>query len=279
MSTTAPATGLDPLALAQAATQAAGGRPVLEVALELAGAARTIGELLERLEGCARFVATVEAVDLEESSTRLIVTVRARDQEPEQLRTDRTDTAWGEVMAARARRHLGQRVLVHKLLEEAGTDRKVRVLVWLDPLTDAGADTVPAMPPASPPPDAGASEPPAPPAPAPAAADRAYDRADQQRASDAEQILRVIDEAGIPSEHIDALLEIKYAGATAVEALPDQQFRALHHLVLTDAGVQRLRTAAAEAHAARSLARCSGCGQPSEALSGAGECPACDVPF
>lgn len=127
----------DPLALTQAATAVANGRPVLEVALELAGAARQLADLLDRLDDCARFAATIDGAELEETSTRLLVTVRTHpNAEPEQLRTDRTDTAWGQIIAGRVQRHVGHRVLVHKQLEDAGPGKRVRVLVWLDALDE-----------------------------------------------------------------------------------------------------------------------------------------------
>lgn len=132
---------LDALALTIAAADRAGGRPVEEVAVELATQAGQVAALLTRFDGCARWVATVEAVDYEATSTRAIVTVQPSrpDAEPERLRTDRTDTRWGLVVARRAKRLIGHRVLVHKQLEEAGADKRVRVLVWLDPLDPPAA--------------------------------------------------------------------------------------------------------------------------------------------
>lgn len=124
---------MNPVELLVAAAGMDDGRPSLEVAVELAAQARDLEDVLARLADAVRFAATVEAVDYERTSTRAVVTVRAGD-EPEQLRTDRTDSSWGLLVARRAKRLVGHRVLIHKALEDAGTDRRVRVLVWLDPI-------------------------------------------------------------------------------------------------------------------------------------------------
>lgn len=248
-------TSLDPLALATAATTAAAGdgRPVLEHALELAGAARTIGTLLDRLEGCVTFTATVEAVELEQSSTRLVVSVRTRAGEDlEQLRTDRTDTPFGQVMADRARALAGRRVLVHKVLEDAGRDKKVRVLAWLEPLdgpgpvtavttepstmperdTTSARDVVPAAPAPPPPPEKLGGAEVMPPASTP------FD-----------DVLEITDDAGIPREHVEALVRCRYGTPALADLDPDHAARLAERLADRDA-LERFRKSAAEDHAA-----------------------------
>lgn len=93
-----------------------------------------------------------------------------------------------------------------------------------------------------------------------------------------ESVLAIIDQAGVPSDHVQALLEQHY-GVTAVEELPADQLATLHRRLLTDAGVQRLRTAAAKAAALRTAPRCVSCDTPSPDLDDAGECPTCGAPF
>lgn len=126
---------MNAIELLAAASRIAGDRPLLEVAIELAGQAQQLDDVLARLAGAVRFAATIEEVGYEASSTRALVTVRAgADQDPEQLRTDRTDSEFGLVVARRAKRLVGRRCLVHKLVEDAGPGKRVRVLVWLDDL-------------------------------------------------------------------------------------------------------------------------------------------------
>ena len=131
---------LDLVQLVDVATRHADGHPPLEVAVELAATVRDLDQIVARIFGddIFRFVATVRHVDVEASSTRGLVTVQAAGHEPEQLRTDRGDTPWGTIVTDRARRLAGQPCLIYKAVEEAGRDKKVRVLTWLQPL--AGRD-------------------------------------------------------------------------------------------------------------------------------------------
>lgn len=261
----------DSLALAQAATAVAAGRPVLEVALELAGAARQLDELLDRLDDCARFAATIDGAELEASSTRLLVTVRTHpDADPEQLRTDRTDGAWGEIMAGRVRRNIGRRVLVWKQLEEAGPDKKVRVLVWMDVLDEPDTNETP-----PPTPDPA----PSPPQPTGAPADTTPSGARSERDQLADQVRAAIADAGIPDGHLAALLAARFDGAPSIDHLDDGRLRWLAQRTATPSGVQTLRTAAAADHQATQGPACVTCGAPSDALDDAGECPTCTVPF
>lgn len=258
-------TTLDPVALAQAATAAAAGdgRPILEHALELAGAARQIGTLIDRLEGCVTFTATVETVDLEESSTRLLVSVRTRAGEDiEQLRTDRTDTAFGRIMADRARGLVGRRVLVHKFLEDAGADRKVRVLAWIEPLDGPGPVTAATTAPGpatldrssarDPGPPRRAERQPAPPPPDEPSAAEPADPAEPS-GSAVDQVLTITDGAEIPRTHVDALIRVRY-GAPALADLDPDHAAALADRLRNGDQLARFRKAAASDHAAEARA-------------------------
>lgn len=84
------------------------------------------------------FSATVKGVEIEERSRRAVLTVRARGaEEDEQVRTDRTDTGRGALMARTAKALVGHRVMVYIEMEETSQGRKVRILRHL---TDLGPD-------------------------------------------------------------------------------------------------------------------------------------------
>lgn len=89
-------------------------------------------------KGSKAFSATLKAVDIEPSSKRGILTLRARGaEEDEQVRTDRTDTARGALMVRLAKALEGHRVMVYIEMEETPQGRKVRILRHL---TDLGPD-------------------------------------------------------------------------------------------------------------------------------------------
>lgn len=101
---------------------------------------------VERVMTAQRFTADLVAVDIEESSTRAILTLRSDSADAEdgleQIRSDRTDHPDGARMADQARTMIGRRVLVFKAMEDAGPQKKVRVCVHLIDLGEAKtADT------------------------------------------------------------------------------------------------------------------------------------------
>ena len=90
------------------------------------------------------FPAVIVGGRIEASSTRLIVKIRNKDGEEEELRTDRTDSPEGQAMSNIVRSLKGHKVLIWKEIEEF-TDsknqlRKVRVLRHIE---DLGADAAP----------------------------------------------------------------------------------------------------------------------------------------
>lgn len=89
-------------------------------------------------QGSKAFSATLKDLSIESSSRRAILTLRGRGaDEDEQVRTDRTDTARGALMARTAKALVGHRVMVYIEMEETPQGRKVRILRHL---TDLGPD-------------------------------------------------------------------------------------------------------------------------------------------
>lgn len=86
-------------------------------------------------KGSKAFSAVIKGVELEKSSRRLVVTLRANGaDEDEFVRTDRTDTGRGAMMAREANALVGHRAMVYIEMEETSAGRKVRILRHLSDL-------------------------------------------------------------------------------------------------------------------------------------------------
>lgn len=100
-----------------------------------------VSRAIDEIEACGKpFVATIIGGRKEPSSTRTVVDLHVDGKdEIEQIRTDRTDTAAGQALSARAASLKYHRVLVFKSMEQmaGSTDRKVRVLKHIE---DLGVD-------------------------------------------------------------------------------------------------------------------------------------------
>lgn len=124
--------------------------PVIEaLVVDLALMAESDSPIMRRLvriQDASRFVAELVDVEIEQSSTRAVLTLKTddiTDKKPdgiEKMRTERTDQPDGKSMWRIALGLKGHRVLVYKELQEAGPDRKVRVCIHL---TDLGAPEKP----------------------------------------------------------------------------------------------------------------------------------------
>lgn len=106
----------------------------------------SVSKALEKFLAAGKpFPATILGGRKEQSSTRVVVRIRNKDGEEEEIRTDRTDTPEGLAMANIVKGLVGHRVLIWKELEEMGggsNGRKVRILrhvedLGVDPTFDA----------------------------------------------------------------------------------------------------------------------------------------------
>jgi len=99
-----------------------------------------VSKQVTNLRACDKpFPATVLGGKIEESSTRCLVrilAVKSKDGQPEEIRTDRTDSADGKAMLERVKALKGHKVLVFKQMEtNNGTDYRV-----LRHIVDLGED-------------------------------------------------------------------------------------------------------------------------------------------
>lgn len=101
----------------------------------------SVSKALEKFLAAGKpFPATILGGRKEQTSTRVVVRIRNKDGEEEEIRTDRTDTPEGLAMANIVKGLVGHRVLIWKELEEMGggtNGRKVRILRHVE---DLGAD-------------------------------------------------------------------------------------------------------------------------------------------
>lgn len=136
-----------------AAAQAAGPCPtgeetqwfdrVRELARDLYVLGDTVGQEVQRLERSQKFTATLLAVQVEQRSTRGVLTLRNTSGELEQpIRTDRGDGEAGRAMLDRARGLVGHRVRVYRQNEQMTSNAKYQVRVAVH-LADLGEDTDP----------------------------------------------------------------------------------------------------------------------------------------
>ena len=119
--------------------EAAWGRRVHGLTVDLHLIAQQARQDIERLESARTFVAFLEKVEIEESSRRGLVTLRLPSGESEPIRTEHADTDRGRALIGRARSLAGRWVLVYRYNErKAGSGHQsVRMLAHL---MDLGAD-------------------------------------------------------------------------------------------------------------------------------------------
>ena len=113
--------------------EAAWGRRVHGLTVDLHLIAQQAGQDIERLESARTFVAFLEKVEIEESSRRGLVTLRLPSGESEPIRTEHADTDRGRALIERARSLEGRWVLVYRYNERKAGQRNqsVRMLAHL----------------------------------------------------------------------------------------------------------------------------------------------------
>jgi hypothetical protein len=121
--------------------EAAWGRRVHGLTVDLYLIAQQARQDIERLESARTFVAFLEQVEIEESSRRGLVTLRLPSGETEPIRTEQADTERGRALIERARSLAGRWVLVYRYNErKAGQqNQSVRMLAHLMDLGGDGA--------------------------------------------------------------------------------------------------------------------------------------------
>jgi hypothetical protein len=113
--------------------EAAWGRRVHGLTLDLYLTAQQARQDIERLESARTFIAFLEKVEIEESSRRGLVTLRLPSGESEPIRTEHADTDRGRALIERARSLEGRWVLVYRYNEQKTGQRNqsVRMLAHL----------------------------------------------------------------------------------------------------------------------------------------------------
>jgi hypothetical protein len=119
--------------------EAAWGRRVHGLTVDLHLIAQQARQDIERLESARTFVAFLEQVEIEESSRRGLVTLRLPSGETETIRTEHADTDRGRALIERARSLAGRWVLVYRYNEQMAGQRKQSVRM-LAHLLDLGGD-------------------------------------------------------------------------------------------------------------------------------------------
>jgi hypothetical protein len=121
--------------------EAAWGRRVHGLTVDLHLIAQQARQDIERLESAKTFVAFLEKVEIEQSSRRGLVTLRLPSGDSEQIRTEQEDTDRGLALITRARSLQGRWVLVYRYNErKAGQQtQSVRMLAHLVDLGGEGA--------------------------------------------------------------------------------------------------------------------------------------------
>jgi hypothetical protein len=124
-----------------AGEEAAWGRRVHGLTVDLYLIAQQARQDIERLESARTFVAFLEQVEIEESSRRGLVTLRLPSGESEPIRTEHADTERGRALIERARSLEGRWVLVYRYNERKAGQRNqsVRMLAHLMDLGGDGA--------------------------------------------------------------------------------------------------------------------------------------------
>jgi hypothetical protein len=119
--------------------EAAWGRRVHGLTVDLYLIAQQARQDIERLESARTFVAFLEQVEIEESSRRGLVTLRLPSGESEPIRTEQADTDRGRALIERARSLQGRWVLVYRYNERKSGQRNQSVRM-LAHLVDLGGD-------------------------------------------------------------------------------------------------------------------------------------------
>jgi hypothetical protein len=119
--------------------EAAWGRRVHGLTIDLHLIAQQARQDIERLESARTFIAFLEKVEIEESSGRGLVTLRLPSGESEPIRTEHANTDRGRALIDRARSLEGRWVLVYRYNERKAGQRNQSVRM-LAHLMDLGAD-------------------------------------------------------------------------------------------------------------------------------------------
>ena len=119
--------------------EAAWGRRVHGLTVDLHLIAQQARQDIERLESARTFVAFLEKVEIEESSRRGLLTLRLPSGESEPIRTEQRDTDRGQALIERARSLEGRWVLVYRYNEQK-TGQRNRSVRMLAHLMDLGVD-------------------------------------------------------------------------------------------------------------------------------------------
>ncbi len=123
--------------------EAAWGRRVHGLTVDLHLIAQQARQDIERLESARTFIAFLEQVEIEESSRRGLLTLRLPSGESEPIRTEQKDTDRGRALIERARSLEGRWVLVYRY-NERKTGQRNQSVRMLAHLMDLGVDgTVP----------------------------------------------------------------------------------------------------------------------------------------
>ena len=119
--------------------EAAWGRRVQSLTVDLHLIAQQARQDVERLESARTFVAFLEKVEIEESSRRGLLTLRLPSGESEPIRTEQKDSDRGRALIERARSLEGRWVLVYRYNERKAGQRNQSVRM-LAHLMDLGMD-------------------------------------------------------------------------------------------------------------------------------------------
>ena len=122
-----------------AGEEAAWGRRVHGLTVELHLIAQQARQDIERLESARTFIAFLEKVQVEESSRRGLLTLRLPDGESESIRTEQKETERGRMLIERARSLEGRWVLIYRYNERKAGPRNQSVRM-LAHLMDLGVD-------------------------------------------------------------------------------------------------------------------------------------------
>jgi hypothetical protein len=119
--------------------EAAWGRRVLGLTVDLHLIAQQARQDIERLESARTFIAFLEKVEIEESSRRGLLTLRLPSGESEPIRTEQKDTDRGQALIERARSLEGRWVLIYRY-NERKTGQRNQSVRMLAHLMDLGVD-------------------------------------------------------------------------------------------------------------------------------------------
>jgi hypothetical protein len=119
--------------------EAAWGRRVLGLTVDLHLVAQQARQDIERLESARTFIAFLEKVEIEESSRRGLLTLRLPSGESEPIRTEQKDTDRGQALIERARSLEGRWVLIYRY-NERKTGQRNQSVRMLAHLMDLGVD-------------------------------------------------------------------------------------------------------------------------------------------